>query len=226
MQSQAFRIVTEEKKGFNLGLDLSKRINYSVHVDLNARTVTVSHYGVSELYSCSGEKVVLRCDPNFPLESLIFPSINVFGGKTVEFYNFRSSLVPVPSVFNTPASTNQPVVQLAAPKQQAWNPPVCVENKDCHCYYKRLDDPERVLHMSQELHTCQWGNQCKFLQNPEHLKVTLHEDLPRCNSGGKCPRISDPLHRSQMSHVGFWDWMLVCHRPNCQGCDPTKYYHQ
>jgi len=85
---------------FNAGLAPTSKIHYQITIDSELNTVTLSHYGSSELY-CSSPPLSFKS--SFPVQDLCFFSFTVNGDRPVELYNVRTLLEPIPSVLRPQA---------------------------------------------------------------------------------------------------------------------------
>jgi len=226
---------------FNRGLTKNNRIHYSLMINLQNSTITLSHYGSSELYSTSPPLVFHS--PN-RLDELLFVSLNVFGAKTVEFYNIRSGLHQIPSVLNPLGQDQQvhpskAVQQLAQPQgalqkqiMAASNSPkpsfVCKD--DTKCPFRSLPKNQATQdHFASYSHRCLFGSACTDQSN-SHQNQYTHVVLPPCQDGAQCDLLGDKQHRSEKSHPNCWDFLLPCRRcdserKDCMSHDQTKYYY-
>lgn len=84
---------------FNSGLNPNEKIRYLVSLDYQLNTLTLSHYGNSELYSISPPVVYTSTTK---IEPLCYFSLYIYGQNAVEFYNVRTIRERIPSVVNEP----------------------------------------------------------------------------------------------------------------------------
>ena len=83
--------------------------------------------------------------------------------------------------------------------------------------------PNYKTHTNEFVHVCKYGNECKMLDDPEHMRTFKHMDKKDCQYGQSCCKQTDPKHRLEFRHAGLWDYMLPCTKNPCQHTGNTNH---
>jgi hypothetical protein len=88
--------------------------------------------------------------------------------------------------------------------------------------------PAHQNHCASFKHSCRWGVRCRDLRSHPHSAEYTHNALPACHNN-PCIQKRDPVHRTQNSHRGLWDFMLPCKKgagcPDQSDEHLDRYYH-
>lgn len=82
--------------------------------------------------------------------------------------------------------------------------------------------------MQEYSHLCRFGDRCRKLNDPEHLRYYLHNRLPKCQDNQNCALISDWSHREKFQHDGMPCVLIPCNNglqcPRALELAHTKVY--
>jgi len=246
---------------FNMGLNTDDYVYYHICYNASKNKILVDHYGPSKIYAFSQPIVVknVKLDSDVKYfscavldQSVTFSNMKIRIEKPPnplkEDSKFKKSSLSSSSSSQSSQSQDQQsgIVQkvvntavtavnfakkiLTGGDQQDPTSDMCNDGIKCKFYSVR-DGPDKIAHFESKKHYCLYGKTCSNVNDADHCKLWVHKVKQDCPNGGKCPQITDPVHRWENFHLGHWDFMLLCKKgKNCPdrniaGHD-KKYYHE
>lgn len=120
--------------------------------------------------------------------------------------------------------------QLAAVRKRAAEDKLKREAPKAVCPKPCCPECNKEEHVWKYRHQCPYGRSCKYTGEQVHAALFFHAEIPVCPSGRDCGALTDPKHRAENHHPGYWDFLIPCPQgKKCQDVDNkehcSKYQH-